>query len=101
MKINYSKIWQEIGDAFETPYEERTERQKDMTSEGLCHALPLKMELGFNRIRWSVDVYGFWLMPRRGSKRFWCKNDEYRATFAYFMAAMGNREYSKLIKAVT
>ena len=101
MKINYVKIWRQIGDAFATPFEERTGRQKNMTIDGLCHALPFKMEFDFDQIRWSVDVYGYWLTTRHRSKYFRRENDRCRATFAYFMAELGNEGYEELIKAVT
>ena len=109
MKIDYSKIWQEIGDAFETPDEERTRWQKRITQSGLCFAISLATErkgnIPFLYIRIEMNMYGYWFQTRlRESeyhKKFYQKNDLIRADFAYLMAAMGNREYEKLIKAVS
>lgn len=105
-KIDHKKIWTEIGDAFATPYKDRTERQKHMTFFGLCWAF---WEIsGSNRIYSVMEDLGnsmsighCWWKKERGESGFTIRTDRERATFAYFMAAMGNKGYEELIKEVT
>lgn len=105
MKINSAKNWQEIANAFETPDRERTEWQRKIAGHGLCRA---SAQLGnySNDIRKLGCIMGiitpYWWAVREWSmteeRRFTRSVDHERATFAYLMAAIGNREYGKLIK---
>lgn len=109
MKIDYSKIWREIGDAFESPYKDRTKWQKDITDFGLCFAFQQILFRDYFLNSGEVNNLSYTPIYRLGRTMglglLWCSCSEInrypRATFAYLMAAIGNREYKKLIKAVT
>ncbi len=49
-------IWKEIGDAFDTKFEDRTEFQKQLTTNGLCRALFLILS-DLNDFLGATDLY--------------------------------------------
>lgn len=103
MKINKAKIWREIGDAFATPYEERTRWQERITKAGLCWAFYeiLGREYPLRKWGWlhkysyrAICDLGFIM----GLTSRWTFTDNERSMFAYFMAELGNKGYEELIE---
>jgi hypothetical protein len=96
-KRDWASIWTKIGQAFETPYEKRTKRQCNLTMSGLCFALsrftrdikPYKKLSQVVGLRGHTKNGYWWLCGNN-------QNDLQRALFAYFMAAIGNKEFQKL-----
>ena len=109
MKINYIKIWRETGDAFATPYEERTEWQRQITRNGLCYAFKQILLRDYDLSRKEVGRLSYIsicnLGHSMGLKGQWCSYSEdnryIRSDFACLMAELGNEGYEELIKAVT
>lgn len=92
---SWPEIWLEIGEAFETPFKERTDRQLFLTTYsnleykpriGICGALD-------NLDSYDVNYLGFPERPAGIDSGYWLKltdgQDLIRALFCYFMAAMG------------
>lgn len=108
MKHSPSK-WRKIAEAFDTPYEERTEEQMILTRYGLCwawqHAFPRTAQEGDAAHfmyrswpdAWSVGHSGF-AMPWRGydNPMFRGEYDQVRATFAGLFAAMTQEDWDRL-----
>lgn len=94
MKKSWMAIWTEIAEAFDTPYGKRTPRQDDIAPYGLCKAIS---RFGTNR----PGIIHF-LRPRIGIFDYWWELGEignnYRATFAGLMAAMGDKDFESFLK---
>ena len=89
-----SKKWLEIAEAYLTPYEERTDRQKDITLYGLCDACK-KVYLGrfeykkYGEPGCETDDFDYYYAPSRESfniKPFKPIHDKWRGMFALLMA---------------
>jgi hypothetical protein len=108
-KIDWPKVWMEIGEAFEVPFNERKGRQLYLTSPeiynficvkrgGICAALGLY----FNGIPYNYEEFIICLMPHLNKMDFaWIRNDKgdlLRATFCYFMAAMGQKGFKDFLE---
>jgi hypothetical protein len=94
-KINWPKVWMEIGEAFETPLENRDKRMKELTYSsdraGICFGLrELVGHRGYDYLHRIYREYGYW-WPRNN------KGDLLRATFCYFMAAMGQKGFEDFL----
>lgn len=94
-KINWPDVWMEIGQAFETPFNKRDNHQLFLTTisgsqtscrDGICFGMgKIVGTYAIQDLEFPVwnDNDGYWL-PRDN------KHDLIRATFCYFMAAMGD-----------
>lgn len=109
MVMTHRERWAEIAVAFDTPPEERTERQSKLALAGLCWAH------SGNSKDWEQVCEGLSLVrcgylfsdSRSGKSLFWfpCYNDHdwtreydyYRATFAGFVAAMTEEEFNQIL----
>ena len=112
------ETWREVGEAFATPWEERTGKHRGMTTNGLCWSLypiaersdyfcefDLIKKLGGYRGRHygnGGEFADYWLPPR--SMRMGEPNpewtplcDDIRALFAFLMAELSEDEYVELI----
>ena len=84
-----SKKWLEIAEAYLTPYEYRTNKQKDITFYGLCEACK-KVYLGRFEYKKYGDNYSmlnysdYYFAPYR--KLFDTIHDEWRGMFALLMS---------------
>lgn len=86
---------------FGTPYNERTRKQKEMTSDGICHAI--KTLTGSNKIyRWAYRfreatgiLYCYWWGVKcLGDWSYRC--DKERSLFCCLMAALSDKEFEAL-----
>lgn len=78
-----SDRWRVIAEAFDTPPEMRSERQREMTGCGLCYAW---------RVVTGGDMARYDDLSEFGMCGFYRENDEWRATLAGLLAAMTERE---------
>lgn len=87
--------------AFGTPHDERTERQKELTLNGLCYAIKqLTDSMGI--YHWAYDFGGkvgigsdhWWEI--RGLARQPQKNDKERSLFCCLMAALSDKEFEEI-----
>ncbi len=91
----WKKMWREIEGAFDISWKEGTQRQKLISSTGLCNAL---FRLG---IRAPISRVINKLNPKKnGFCQYWwgLKHRDCRATFAGLMAAMGNKGFDDFLK---
>ncbi len=87
--------WQEIGVAFETEPEKRTEKQDNLTGLGLCYSYKR------DELKAFATKSGYWWPSRTSAwcSRGWTRQCDYeRATFAYFMAAMPDSDYEEMVR---
>lgn len=87
------KAWMAIAEAYATPRDERTNRQRDIAYEGLCNAAD-EMRVHYKRISFINDT------RYRNRSGFWwpldTKHDQYRALSAMLIAHMGEEEFRLL-----
>ncbi len=97
------KTWTIISNAYETEPGERTERQRQLASYGLCDAADIVF--GWGEIDKIIEPFNTgntnWWWPIRGyySKRegHTRQHDLYRATFAAFMAALSAKDIKEML----
>jgi hypothetical protein len=99
------KEFYRAGAMFEKPYEERTERGRGYTMEGICwffpkdHAVSLRLRNSIGSILGtSSDQFILPCRISRGGKHFDPINDIYRAMLCYFMAAMSDEDFEEMSK---
>lgn len=93
-------VWREIGEAFLTPFRERTDRQRDLTASGLCLALAVFAGLSNYAVRLAIyrrmHALGdeMEVPETRGVPWFWAdaNEDEARGMFALLVAGMPRRD---------
>lgn len=110
-KMKVQTILKKIGQAFETPFKERTPSQINITSKGICYAL-YQLAIHLNRVdralmRRIIDTdCGFIgkkvFYPTRtnafiwdledSSEKFNNKYDQYRATYCYLLSMLSIEE---------
>jgi len=94
MKLK-SEHWLEMAEAFGTPFAERTERQKDITRNGLCYAVSrfnYEFRKDVETIGYKMGFWGFWPFDRGE------RSDEQRCLFALLMWAIGEEEFERLVE---
>jgi hypothetical protein len=79
--------WQVTAEAFAKPWSKRTPREKRMTDRGLCFAMTNLGHWLYNRL----SDGGYW-WPVANGEGGYGEYDDYRATYAGFMAAMTQAE---------
>ena len=104
---NWTEIWREIAEAFETPFKKRNARQLYITAYhfcnewdrfGICDALRR-----FYKKPISPADVSFFMEQISGHRsfRFWFPTTDYqdkkRALFCYFMAAMGDEGFEDFL----
>lgn len=101
----HGKNWLTIAIAFETEPGKRTNKQRQLTDLGLCHAGAILGELfrfeghlirsTRNFASMGPDAYWFPIPEESNHTR---NHDLLRATFAGFMAALTVREFEEMLK---
>ncbi len=88
MKLPTKAQWDEIGEAFDTPFRSRTEQQKHIAMSGLCYAVDVILN-NHHDCRISPEykipdmiVYG------KFRNIFWRTSNKRRAFFCCMMAAI-------------
>lgn len=115
------QFWKTMGQAFETPEEERTNKQNGITQEGLCSAIPplesketkkfqyRKLLQLFSYDLKAKDILYAWLPCKNncqyiGQRKRSLKSNHthnhnrIRAMFCYLLASMSKDDYEKLGK---
>ena len=85
------EAWKTIGDAFNTPFEDRTERQVDLTALGICAALYMLNEFDMAHSIVVEDPSNFYpyFYPTRDGDPFCTSDainieaDAFRAKYCY------------------
>lgn len=102
-----TQAWRKVAEAFDTSWDLRTDRQRDMTQEGLCGALAMaghwaegSIIVRMNDLRTNMGMLNIWWWPARGNPEWSPECDAERATFAALMAAMTQRERDQLVKGL-
>lgn len=98
--MTHKELFLKIGQAYETPYEERTPRQRRLTYDGICLACEIMKE---EEIKSKVNRFTYyinqgripWLLPT-----FPPYNDIIRADLCYLFAAMTRKEFNEMGKGV-
>ena len=96
--------WMEVGMAFETPHEQRTAYQGSLTHDGLCFATSRiagnpGASVYYSRLKLVEPGLCYWA-PIMGNRDFRFRHDFIRATFAYLMAAMTDRERDAIVEGL-
>jgi len=102
---NRQELWLEIAEAFGTPRDERTKRQRDVADDGLCEALR-QLDIPSDQVyllgpRYSYS--GYWYprfkgesLSRACTDYAYLHHDAERSTFACLMAALSDEDYKEL-----
>ena len=95
MKILSKANWLKLAAAFLTPFDERTERQRNLTRNGICRSVSVLRELDCSQNQFLYDEIckfngdetgNLDFLPTRNDCNFHPNNDVIRGTFCLFMA---------------
>jgi len=102
-KLDYAPAWYKIGEAYGTPFEERTERQKFIAGKrALCLSmsrLNKKIYLvgPFNRLKKDMRIRPKDSMCHHEWWPYTSEYDQARSDFAILMWALGNAGFQDLL----